>query len=135
MKTRSIIFQTLIALVAVTCSIQTSFAQSAKKTQSTIKLNPESPFVPAVPPVAIKVYERPDGKFNLLVFSPTQHSLDFFNDGNYQITWTREGYPLNANSNRVNDICGDYFQVTIVDYRTGAATSAEVYGLTCPIND
>ena len=128
-------FKPLLALFAIISTVQTTFAQSARQTQQTIKNSKESAMVPSVPNAAIKVYQRPDGKVNLLVFSPTQHSLDFFNDGNFQIIWTREDYPINESSARLNNVCGDYFQVTVIDYRTGAATSAEIYGLTCPLND
>ena len=108
---------------------QSTFAQEAQSNRIIVKKG-----IPDAPVVDIKVYNNPDGTYNLLAFNPTQHSLAFYDNDNYAINWRNEFVTI-SNNFIVNSVCGQQFQVTVLNKTTGAMGRATIIGLDCTPGD
>lgn len=130
MKTRNNVFLTgLLIAIAVLIS-QNSFAQEINTNRIQVKKG-----IPDAPVVNIKVYNNPNGSFTLLAYNPNEHNLAFYDNEDYTLTWLREGRIMPTSGAFINNVCGDLFQVLVLDKRTGMLGKARIHNLPCPIED
>ena len=130
MKTRKNALLASILILAATFICSQSYAQEINTNRIIIKKG-----IPENPVVDIKVYNNPNGSFTLLAYNPQEHNLGFYDNDDYSITWLREGRILNASNAIINNVCGEFFQVLVLNRNTGTLGKAQIHGLPCPIED
>lgn len=111
MKNIQLISRLALPVLFLAVSTVSGFAQKSARNLRLVD--------PVLLQVEVKVYECNNGNKTLLAYNPNHHSLAYYDCGNFQIIWLRNGTAVGTKAWLECATPGKY-HVTVIDKESGA---------------